>query len=226
MTGSAIVPLVARLMRGDRTPVLPPERPRPAPVAASPVVPASPPPPMPRPATPAAARPLAGIPSLLPAPAPPSAVEPPKRYATAASADGPSTWKTTPVTAPTGPGSVPTPDLLAVPSGMFQGALEVMDLAELTQAIGVGGKSGRLILALGRGSGLIVFDAGRVVHAEYRNAVGEEAFAALLTAAHADGAGRFCFVPASGGAPARPRTIDKSVDQLLLSTATAIDEKG
>jgi len=223
MTGSAIVPLVVRLMRGDRSPVPAPEPPRPAPVAAPVVTPAAPPPPMPRPPAP---KPLAGIPSLLPAPAPPSAVEPPKRYATAASANGPSTWKTTPVTAPATPGAAPTPDLLTVPSGMFQGSLEVMELAELTQAVGMGGKSGRLILALGRGSGLIVFDAGRVVHAEYRNAVGEEAFALLLTAAHGDGAGRFCFVPATGGTPARPRTIDKSVDQLLLSTATAIDEKG
>lgn len=231
MTGSAIVPLVVRLMRGDRTPVVPPpDPPRPSPIAtpiaAPPVAPVTPPPPMPRPPSPAALRPLAGVPSLLPAPAPPSAVEPPKRYATAASANGPSTWKTTPVTAPATPGATPTPDLLAVPSGMFQGSLEVMDLAELTQAIGMGAKSGRLILALGRGSGLIVFDAGRIVHAEYRSAVGEEAFAALLAAAHADGAGRFCFVPATGGAPARPRTIDKSVEQLLLSTATAIDEKG
>jgi CheY-like chemotaxis protein len=227
MTGSAIVPLVARLMRGDRTPVVPPEPPRPAPIAAPPVAKVTPPPPMPRPPSPASARPLAGVPSLLPAPPPPSAVEPPKRYATAAAANGPSTWKTTPVTAPAASGAAPAPDLLAVPSGMFQGSLEVMDLAELTQAIGVGGKSGRLILALGRGSGLIVFDTGRVVHAEYRNAVGEEAFAALLTAAHGDGGGgRFCFVPATGGTPARPRTIDKSVDQLLLSTATAIDEKG
>ena len=223
MTGNAIVPLVARLMRGDRTPVMPPEPPRPTPIAAPPVAPVTPPPPMPRPPSP---RPLAGVPSLRPAPPPPSVVEPPKRYATAAAANGPSTWKTTPVTAPSQPDSAPTPDLLAVPSGMFQGSLEVMELAELTQAIGMGGKSGRLILALGRGSGLIVFDAGRVVHAEYRSAVGEEAFTALLTAAHGDGAGRFCFVPATGGTPAKPRTIDKSVDQLLLSTATAIDEKG
>jgi len=227
MTGSAIVPLVVRLMRGDRTPAPAPEPPRPFPISTPPAAPVAPLPPMPRPTSPTAPRPLAGVPSLLPAPPPPSAVEPPKRYATAAAANGPSTWKTTPITAPAGaPGVAPTPDLLAVSSGMFQGSLEVMELAELTQAIGLGGKSGRLILAVGRGSGLIVFDAGRVVHAEYRQAVGEEAFAALLGAAHGDGAGRFCFVPAAGGTPARPRTIDKSVDQLLLSTATAIDEKG
>jgi len=224
MAGSAVVPLLVRLMRGDRTPV-PAEPPRPTPVAAPPPAPVTPPPPMPRPAKPGVPRPLAGVPSLLPAPPPPSAVEPPKRYATAA-ANAPSTWKTTPVTAAAAAGATPSPDLLAVPSGMFQGSLEVMDLAELTQAIGQGGKSGRLILALGRGSGLIVFDAGRIVHAEFRSAVGEEAFAALLAAAHGEGGGRFCFVPATGGAPARPRTIDKSVEQLLLSTATAIDEKG
>src|SRR4029450_8067063 len=114
-------------------------------------------------------------------------------------ANGPSTWKPTPVTASGASGAAPSPDLLTVPSGMFQGSLEVMDLAEPARAIGVGGKSGRLILAPGRGSGLIVFDAGRVVHAEYRNAVGEEAFAALLHAAHGDGGGRFCLLAATGG---------------------------
>jgi CheY-like chemotaxis protein len=234
MTGAAIVPLVVKLMGGDRTPLAPPEPPRPVPIAAPPAPIAPPPappvapaPPMPRPAKPAAAKPLAGVPSLLPVPAPPSTVEPPKRYATAAAANGPSTWKTTPVTAAAAAGATPSPDLLAVPSGMFQGSLEVMDLAELTQAIGQGTKSGRLILALGRGSGLIVFDGGRVVHAEFRSTVGEEAFAALLAASHSEGSGRFCFVPATGGTPAaKPRTIDKSVEQLLLSTATAIDEKG
>jgi uncharacterized protein DUF4388 len=114
-----------------------------------------------------------------------------------------------------------------MPSGTFQGSLEVMELADLTQAIGAGGKTGRLILALPQGGGLMLFDKGRVVHAEYRNAVGEEAFGALLAASHANGAGRFCFLPTpASDSTALPRTIDKSVDQLLLSSATAIDEKG
>jgi Domain of unknown function (DUF4388) len=118
-------------------------------------------------------------------------------------------------------------DLLAMPSGTFQGSLEVMELADLTQAIAGGGKSGRLILALPQGGGLILFEKGRVVHAEYRNTVGEEAFGALLAACHADGAGRFCFLPTpTGEASGMPRTIDKTVDRLLLSSATAIDEKG
>jgi hypothetical protein len=102
-----------------------------------------------------------------------------------------------------------------------------MDLADLTQAIASGGKSGRLILALAQGGGVMLFDKGRVVHAEYRNTVGEEAFGALLAACHGDGAGRFCFLPTPAGqASGMPRTIDKTVDRLLLSSATAIDEKG
>jgi hypothetical protein len=112
-------------------------------------------------------------------------------------------------------------------TGTFQGSLEVMDLADLTQAIGAGGKTGRLILALPQGGGLMLFEKGRVVHAEYRNAVGEEAFGALLAASQGNGAGRFCFLPSPAGeTTGLPRTIEKTVDQLLLSSATAIDEKG
>ena len=121
----------------------------------------------------------------------------------------------------------PVPDLSSMPSGTFQGSLEVMELADLTQAIGAGGKTGRLILALPQGGGLMLFEKGRVVHAEYREAVGEGAFGVLLAACHANGAGRFCFLPSPAGeTTGLPRTIDKAVDQLLLSSATAIDEKG
>jgi hypothetical protein len=117
--------------------------------------------------------------------------------------------------------------LLAMPSGTFQGSLEVMDLADLVQAIAGGGKNGRLILALPQGGGLMGFDKGRVVHAEYRNTVGEEAFGALLAACHGEAAGRFCFLPTKAGqSSGMPRTIDTTVDRLLLSSATAIDEKG
>ena len=182
MTGSAIVPLVVRLMRGDRTPVVPPEPPRPAadrrgarhesrrrlrPCLGR--------------RRPAPARPLAGVPSLLPAPPPPSAVEPPKRYATAAAANG-----ALDVEDDAGHriGRPPAPRRLPIcwPSraGCSRDRSKSWSWPSSPRRSVLGGKSGRLILALGRGSGLIVFDAGRVVHAEYRNAVGEEAFAALL----------------------------------------------
>ena len=99
MTGSAIVPLVVRLMRGDRTPVVPPEPPRPTPIAAPPAAPVTPPPPMPRPAARRPGR-WPACRACFPRRPRRAPVEPPKRYATAAAANGPSTWKTTPVTAP------------------------------------------------------------------------------------------------------------------------------
>jgi CheY-like chemotaxis protein len=159
-----------------------------------------------RPASAAAGRSAPPAPGRPAAPAPPRAAAPP----------------------PARPATTPSvPDLASIPSGTFQGSLEVMELADLTQAISAGGKTGRLILALPQGGGLMLYDKGRIVHAEYRNAVGEEAFGALLAASHADGAGRFCFLPSpAGDSTGLPRTIDKSVDQLLLSSATAIDEKG
>ena len=169
------------------------------------------------PATPAVQRP-SSTPGARPAATPPArtpAATPPART------PAPPPAAARPATTPS------VPDLSSMPSGTFQGSLEVMELADLTQAIGAGGKSGRLILALPQGGGLILFEKGRVVHAEYRNAVGEEAFGSLLAACHADGAGRFCFLPSSAGeSNGLPRTIDKTVDRLLLISATAIDEKG
>ena len=185
--------------------LIPPPRPTTAPPVRTPA-----PPPARTPAAPPARTP-APPPARTPAPATPARPSVPAPASTPAR--------------PAAPSSIP--DLSSMPSGTFQGSLEVMELADLTQAIGTGGKSGRLILALPQGGGLILFEKGRVVHAEYRNAVGEEAFGALLAACHADGAGRFCFLPAAAGdTNALPRTIDKTVDRLLLSSATAIDEKG
>ena len=268
MTGSAIVPLILRLMQADRVP-----EPAPTPVAAPREV--EPPPALPRlrpePAAPPQAEPpkrympaataaaaspwskeaAADVPDTAPALTPPTAVAPtgvapavatppaapPAMARPAAAAPPPAPARAAPAavppakpasTAPARTGSAPAPtDLMAIPSGTFQGSLEVMDLADLTQAIAGGGKSGRLILALPQGGGVMLFDKGRVVHAEYRNTVGEEAFGALLAASHGDGAGRFCFLPTPAGqSSGMPRTIDKTVDRLLLSSATAIDEKG
>jgi CheY-like chemotaxis protein len=301
MTGTAILPLIVRLVEADSAPAvdaagsLPPALPPgPAHVASLPAAP-SPSEPMAAPAPPETTRAAPEVPRIRPAPVPPPPADPPKRYATAATAETLSAWPSpeTEVSAlpipmtparpsapgstrdrvpslaagsPSGPTPMPNPtrsptsasrgpvpiasrgpaaspprapaparsaappqvaDLLAMPSGTFQGSMEVLELADLTQAIAGGGKSGRLILALPQGGGLVLFEKGRVVHAEYCNTVGEEAFAALLAACHADGAGRFCFLPSPAGEPSGlPRTIDKAVDRLLLSSATAIDEKG
>jgi CheY-like chemotaxis protein len=105
----------------------------------------------------------------------------------------------------------------------FQGSFDALDLTEVTQAIGLGGKTGRLSLALSVGDGALLFESGRVIHAEFAGLTGESAFAALVAAAQHDPEGTFRFKPATG-ADAGPRTIQKSLDQLLISVASEIDE--
>ena len=110
--------------------------------------------------------------------------------------------------------------------GSFQGSLGVMDLTELTQVISLGVKTGELQLSLSGGEGFIVFESGRVIHAEFSGRSGEPAFAAMVAASQREGEARFCFNRAERETLAgRPRTISRSVEQLLLSVAQEIDEK-
>jgi CheY-like chemotaxis protein len=108
----------------------------------------------------------------------------------------------------------------------FQGALGVLEIEELTQAIAVGGKTGRLVLVLSTGGGLIVFESGRVTHAEYGGQAGEPAFGALVAASHREGGGKFCFIPVHPNELRnQPKTIVRGVEQLLLDVARTMDEE-
>jgi DNA-binding response OmpR family regulator len=124
----------------------------------------------------------------------------------------------------------PLPPRVTVPRAeagtrTFEGSFGVLDLTEVTQAIALGGKTGRLSLELTAGEGSLLFDSGRVVHAEFASRTGESAFAAMVSAAQSDPEGTFCFKPSADlPAGSGPRTIQKSVDQLLLSIASEIDE--
>lgn len=132
------------------------------------------------------------------------------------------------------PAPVPTPAAAPAPPAKptveasrssFQGSLGVMDLTELTQVISLGVKTGELHLSLSMGEGIILFEAGRVVHAEFAERSGEPAFAAMVAASQREGEARFCFNRADREAVAgRPRTISRTVEQLLLSVAQEIDE--
>jgi CheY-like chemotaxis protein len=107
----------------------------------------------------------------------------------------------------------------------FEGSFGVLDLTEVTQAIALGGKTGRLFLQLTAGEGSLLFDSGRVVHAEFAGLTGESAFAALVSSAQFDPEGTFRFKPTEKQpAGSGPRTIQKSVDQLLISVVSEIDE--
>ena len=157
--------------------------------------------------------------------APPAA--PVRRPEPPAAAKGPAKMPPRPAAAPVAPVAAPVAKSAAEPGrSSFQGSLGVMDLTELTQVISLGVKTGELLLSLSGGEGSILFEAGRVVHAEFAGKTGEPAFAAMVGASQREGEARFCFNRGEREALAgRPRTITRSVEQLLLSVAQAIDEE-
>jgi CheY-like chemotaxis protein len=110
----------------------------------------------------------------------------------------------------------------------LNGSLGVMDLPDIAQAVALGSKTGELLVTLPSGRGVIVFDHGQVVHAEFFGLIGETAFAALLVAAHGavrdEAHGNFIFNPLENGAVNAAKTIHRDLKQLLLSAAAGIDE--
>ena len=107
----------------------------------------------------------------------------------------------------------------------LQGSLDVMDLAEVTQAIALGGKTGCLVVSLSAGEGSLVFENGRVVHAVFGDLTGEAAVAAILSVSQREAGATFRFNRADRAQIANgPRTISLSVEQLLLNIAVGIDE--
>jgi CheY-like chemotaxis protein len=248
LSNSTVVTRVVQLVRrplDSTTPTVPPAAPTPTSVFTppplaprQPVVPPSPPRPIaPSPPVITQAEPV--LPPITPgtiAPpphlaAPPTIAAPPIIAAPPPVAAPP---PTPPIAAPPAPVvAAPAPamaglDTVGTNGGArtFQGALGVLEIEELTQAIAVGGKTGRLVLVLSTGGGLIVFETGRVTHAEFAGQAGETAFSALVAASHRERGGKFCFIPVHPSElRGQPKTIDRAVDQLLLDVARAIDEE-
>ena len=116
---------------------------------------------------------------------------------------------------------------LEVTPGM-NGSLGVMDLPDIVQAVALGGKTGELLITLPSGRGVIVFDHGQVVHAEFFGLIGETAFGTLLVAAHGAASGEahgsFVFRQLENGAANGTKTIHCDLKQLLLNAAAELDE--
>lgn len=115
------------------------------------------------------------------------------------------------------PTAVPPPpaDVTRADGRTLQGSLGVMRLEEITQAIAAGGKTGRLIVAVADAGGLVAFERGQPVHAEYREETGETALTTMLGIARREQAGRFCFIPGEPAGVPAPRTIARPLGQIL-----------
>lgn len=107
----------------------------------------------------------------------------------------------------------------------IDGTLGVLNFTELTQALSQTGKTGRLVLETGGdGPTVVLFEAGRVRHATYRNAHGIPAFARLYCETERAGGTVFRFEPMSRERiAAEPCTIDRPAQQLLLTAAVELD---
>lgn len=252
LIGQAIVTRVMHLIRRDtERSSASPAAPRPsvfsiptspAPAGASPVAPPSPAPAAAPPTAPAAVPPMIGAPTAAAAPpvetpTPPAAVAPPAAEAPPAVAAAPPA-----VAAPAPPvaekpaapkPTLPSPSLAELEAvGLngamrtFQGALGTLTLEELAKAIAGRSKTGRLLLVLGTGGGMIAFDGGRIVHAEIGNTTGETALQALVAGSHRESGGKFCFIPSDPRDLANvPKTITRGVPDLLQAAARAMDEE-
>jgi CheY-like chemotaxis protein len=218
LIGHAIVTRVTHLMRREA-----------AATAPGPVAPVTVAPPVVATAPAVAASPAAP-------PAPPSGPvsPPPAPQPVAPAATAPADARVSPPGAPPVkrpvPPSPPLTELESVGANgatrTFQGALGALALEELAQAIATGSKTGRLLLVLGSGGGMIAFDGGRIVHAEVGNSTGETAFEALVAASHREQGGKFCFIPSHPRDLANvPKTITRSVSDLLVGAAKAMDEE-
>jgi CheY-like chemotaxis protein len=107
----------------------------------------------------------------------------------------------------------------------FEGSLDVIDLTEVAQAVALGRKTGRLVVSMEAGQGTILFERGRMMHAEFCGRTGEGAFGAIVSASQHEPHGWFRFNrmdPTEVGHG--PRTVSRSVEQLLLSIAVRLDE--
>jgi CheY-like chemotaxis protein len=120
----------------------------------------------------------------------------------------------------------PAPDLPRVRAAPdLSGSLGVLDLMELSQAFSLASKTGLLHLDCPRGEGCIYFELGKVIHATIRERIGREAFSEILQATLREANIAFRFAPRGPGDLAGvPRSIDLTVQHLLLSFAVDFDE--
>jgi hypothetical protein len=128
------------------------------------------------------------------------------------------------------PAALPKPAATAAPAPPrpapdLSGSLGVLDLMELSQAFSLASKTGLLLLDCPRGEGCIYFELGKVIHATIRERTGREAFSEILQATLREANIAFRFAPRDPAELAAvPRSIDLTVQHLLLSFAVDFDE--
>jgi CheY-like chemotaxis protein len=132
-----------------------------------------------------------------------------------------------PEAGPTGPvaaGEAPGPRGPRVLRPPAQPALEGREMPAMVRAVCDGRKTGRLRARLGAVEGALVFEGGRLVHAEFQGQEGKRAVTSLVAAAVATPGASFHFVPWDGAEVSkRGRTVDEGGQHLLMLACAAMD---
>lgn len=113
------------------------------------------------------------------------------------------------------------------PIQTLSGSLSVLGLSDLVQALSDARSAGRLTIEWSDGTATIHLAGGRILDAAWDDWRGEEAFLEILSRGGKDREGDFRFEAMPWNELfARPRTINRTVRELLLTTAIALDESG
>lgn len=113
------------------------------------------------------------------------------------------------------------------PIQTLSGNLSVLGLTDLVQALGEAHSAGCLTLEWDADLARMYFAGGRILHATWGEWRGDQAFLEILSRGGRDRDARFRFEAMPRNELfAMPRTLDRTVRELLLTTAIALDESG
>ncbi len=107
----------------------------------------------------------------------------------------------------------------------LSGTLEALTLFDIITSLKHGGRSGQLAVQFGDAQGTVQLRRGRLIHAAFGRAVGEDAVKAIFARAEQEPKTAFRFESSAKVLAAQQLvTIDTPVDKLLVQVAVALDE--
>ena len=112
------------------------------------------------------------------------------------------------------------------PDVKMSGTFEALTLFDIVTSLKHSKRSGQLVVAAGEAEATMQLRGGRLIHASFERAVGEDAVTAIFARADRDPKAHFRFLSSAELLAAQELvTVNTPVDKLLLQVAVALDEK-
>ena len=107
----------------------------------------------------------------------------------------------------------------------LSGTLEALTLFDIVTSLKHGGRSGQLVVRFSDAEAAVQIRKGRLIHANFGRAVGEDAVTAVFARADREPGAEFRFESSAKVLAAQQLvTIDTPVDKLLVQIAVSLDE--